>query len=101
MPVWLAAVIVLVGNLPFGYWRANVKKLSLQWALAIHVPVVLAIIMRILARVPFEPLTLLIMVIAFFLGQTAGKSVRSALAATLPVQLTSCLPLDLFRAFMG
>jgi hypothetical protein len=101
MPVWLAAVTVLVANLPFGYWRANVRKFSVQWALAIHIPVVLAITIRIVGGIPFEPTTLAIMVAAFFFGQTAGKSVRGALATILPVQLTSCLPLDLIRAIMG
>src|SRR5450756_210758 len=101
MPVLIAAAVVLIGNLPFGYWRANVRKFSMQWALAIHIPVVLAITLRILGGIPFEPLTLAIMVAAFFLGQTAGKGVRGAMAAVLPVQLTSCLPLDLFRSLMG
>lgn len=100
MPVWIAAVAVLVGNLPFGYWRANVRKFSVQWALAIHVPVVLAIALRLAAGIPFEPVTLVIMVAAFFLGQTAGQRARAALSTTLPIPLTSCLPYDLFRALL-
>ncbi|HEX9016767.1 MAG TPA: hypothetical protein VF960_12315, partial [Chloroflexota bacterium] len=70
-------------------------------ALAIHVPVVLAIALRILGGVPFEPATLAVMVAAFFLGQTAGQKTRIALSSLLPVPLTSCLPYDLFRAFLG
>ncbi len=101
MPVWIAAAAVLIGNIPFGYWRANVRKFSVQWVLAIHVPVVLAIALRILGGIPFEPATLALMVAAFFLGQTAGQRIRPALATVLTVQLTSCLPLDLFREFMG
>ncbi|HEX9016178.1 MAG TPA: hypothetical protein VF960_09310, partial [Chloroflexota bacterium] len=79
--MWIAAAAVLIGNLPFGYWRANVRKFSLQWALAIHVPVVLAIALRILGGVPFEPATLAVMVAAFFLGQTAGQKTRIALSS--------------------
>lgn len=101
MPVWIAATAVLIGNLPFGYWRANVRKFSFQWALAIHIPVVLAIALRILGGIPFEPVTLAVMVGAFFLGQTAGQRTRIALASFLPIQLTSCLPYDLFKAFLG
>lgn len=101
MPVLIAAAVVLIGNLPFGYWRANVRKFSMQWALAIHIPVVLAIALRILGGIPFEPMTLAIMVAAFFLGQTAGQRVRAGLGAVLSVQLTSCLPMDLIRALMS
>ena len=100
MPVWIAATAVLLANLPFGYWRANVRKFSVQWALAIHIPVVLAIALRLLGGIPFEPLTLAVMVLAFFLGQTAGQRSRSTLGAMLPVPLTSCLPYDLIRALM-
>ncbi len=101
MPVWIAAAAVLVGNLPFGYWRANVRKFSVQWALAIHIPVVLAIVLRILGGIPFEPATLAVMVAAFFLGQSAGQRSRSALSGLVPIPLTSCLPYDLIRVFMA
>lgn len=100
MPVWLAAAAVLLGNLPFGYWRANVRKYSVQWALAIHIPVALAIVLRITAGIPFEPATLALMAAAFFVGQLAGQRTRSALSVVLPVQLTSCLPWDLIRALI-
>ncbi len=101
MPVWIAATAVLIGNLPFGYWRANVRKFSVQWALAIHIPVIFAIALRLAAGIAFEPATLAIMVAAFFLGQTAGQRARSALSAALPIPLTSCLPYDLLRAVLG
>ncbi len=35
----IVSIIVFSINIPFGYWRANVKKFSLQWILAVHIPV--------------------------------------------------------------
>jgi hypothetical protein len=40
MKLALIALLTFGVNLPFGYWRANVKKFSLHWILAIHIPVV-------------------------------------------------------------
>lgn len=101
MAVWAAAAVVLLVNLPFGYWRGNVRPLTPQWALAIHIPVVLAMAIRFLAGVPLDPTSLLVMVAAFFLGQFAGLRTRAALASLLPVPLTSCIFIDLFRALMS
>jgi len=100
MAMWLAAATVFAGNLPFGYWRANVKKLTLQWALAIHIPVVLAILLRLALGIPFEPATLALFVAAFFLGQTAGQRLRAPLAALIPLPLSSCLICDVIRMLL-
>jgi hypothetical protein len=75
------ALLILVMNLPFGAWRAGVRKLSPSWFVAIHVPVVLAIGMRILIGVPFRLATLPIYVAAFFLGQLAGARARRMMLA--------------------
>lgn len=100
MTLWVDMAMVFALNIPFGYWRGNVRKLTVQWALAIHVPVVLAIVIRLASHLPFEPLTLAAMVLAFFSGQTAGQRIRTPLALLLSVPLTSWLPLDLFRLFV-
>ncbi len=97
MILWIDMAIVFALNIPFGYWRGNVRKLSWQWALAIHVPVVLAIGIRLVSHLPFEPLTLVAMVAAFTLGQTFGKWVRAPLGLMLSAPLTSWLPYDLMR----
>jgi hypothetical protein len=39
----VAAVVFLL-NIPLVYWRAGVKKFSLQWVLAIHLPVPLVVL---------------------------------------------------------
>ena len=36
--LFVVALVVFLLNIPFGYWRANVRKFSLQWGLAIHIP---------------------------------------------------------------
>ena len=38
-----AAVLITAVNLPFGYWRAGVRKLSAPWFLAVHLPVLLVV----------------------------------------------------------
>jgi len=70
-PVGIAFLIFMM-NLPFGAWRARLRKLSPAWFVAIHLPVVLAIGMRVLIGVPFRLVTLPLYVAAFFLGQLAG-----------------------------
>ena len=66
------ALLIFAINLPFGAWRARLRKLSPTWFVAIHLPVVLAIGMRILIGVPFRLITLPLYVTAFFFGQLAG-----------------------------
>jgi hypothetical protein len=70
------AILIFVMNLPFGAWRAGLRKLSPTWFVAIHLPVVLAIGMRILIGVPFRLATLPLYVAAFFLGQLTGGRAR-------------------------
>jgi len=70
------ALLIFAMNLPFGAWRARVRKLSPAWFVAIHLPVVLAIGMRILMGVPFRLITLPVYVAAFFFGQLAGARLR-------------------------
>jgi hypothetical protein len=70
------AFLIFAMNLPFGAWRARLRKLSPAWFVAIHLPVVLAIAMRILMGVPFRLTTLPVYVAAFFFGQLAGGRLR-------------------------
>lgn len=75
--LWTIAGIIFVINLPFGFWRAGVKRLSISWFVAIHAPVVLSIGIRILAGVPLRVSTLPLFVIMFFLGQSIGGRLRA------------------------
>jgi hypothetical protein len=74
----LAAILVLVFllNLPFGYWRAGLSKLSPAWFVAIHAPVPLVILLRWGFHLPFRWATLPVFVAAYFAGQAAGARLR-------------------------
>jgi DNA-binding transcriptional MerR regulator len=71
----VAAAIVLI-NLPFGYWRAGVRKFSPAWFVAVHAPVPLAIGLRYIAGMGFRWSILPILVAAFFAGQFIGARLR-------------------------
>jgi len=91
------SLFVFVLNLPFGYWRANVRRYGLQWALAIHIPVPFIIAARIFSNIGFELYTYPILIGAFFIGQFSGRYyylMRKELGKT---PLTSCMVMDLAR----
>lgn len=97
MILFLVAISTFVFNIPFGYWRANVKKFSLQWALAIHIPVPFIIILRIYSNIGFAFYTYPILVGAFFLGQISGKLIYNKRKNLDRLPLTSCMVMDLVR----
>ena len=78
----LAATIVFLLNLPFGYWRAGLRKLSPAWFVAIHAPVPLVVALRWGLGLPFRWTTLPVFVAAYFAGQWAGARLRSRQGAT-------------------
>ena len=92
----LVALLVFILNIPFGYWRANVKKFSLQWILAIHIPVLLIIGLRLLTHLGFAWYTYVALVTAFFLGQQLGGLVIRRLRNSCKA-ITSCMIIDLYR----
>jgi len=61
----LICIIVFIINIPFGYWRSNVKTFSLQWFLAIHIPVIIVIALRIFSELGFAWYTYVAMVACF------------------------------------
>jgi len=70
-PVAAATVVALV-NLPFGYWRASCRKLSVSWFASVHVPVILAIALRISLGIAFMFSNVALFVLAFISGQFLG-----------------------------
>ncbi len=91
----IISLIVFVLNIPFGYWRANVKRFSLQWYLSIHIPVPIIIAFRIFFEIGFTWHTYIFLVTAFFLGQRLGSIIYKYLKKIDIV--SSCLFMDLFR----
>ncbi len=95
MNILSVASIVILLNLPFGYWRANVKKFSRPWFLAVHVPVPFVIALRIFSGLGWHWTTFPIMIGAFFAGQLAGSSFHHLRSSRRGSAVSSCLVLDL------
>jgi hypothetical protein len=89
------ATLVFLFNLPFGYWRANVRKFSLFWFLSVHAPVPFVIVLRLLSGLGFHLATLPIMIAAYFGGQFAGSKIFHMRKNREGVQVSSCLVWDL------
>jgi low affinity Fe/Cu permease len=91
----IISIVVFILNIPFGYWRANVKRFSIQWYLAIHIPVPVVVAFRIFFEIGFTWLTYLFLVTAFFLGQKLGSIIYKYLKRDNTV--SSCLFMDLYK----
>jgi len=74
--VWFT-VFIMILNFPFGYWRSRVKKFSISWILAIHIPVAIIIAARFLFGMPYVLAILPFNFGAFFLGQYLGGRIFS------------------------
>ncbi|MFC2133442.1 hypothetical protein ACFLTH_02390 [Bacteroidota bacterium] len=91
------ALLTLIINVPFGYWRANVKRFSLQWFLAVHLPVPLIIAIRIFSEIGFELNSFPLIVAAFFVGQYLGGMIHNRFSKKMEFNVSSCLVLDLVK----
>ena len=92
----LISLIVLIINIPFGYWRANVKRFSLQWYLAIHIPVIIVIGLRLTAHLGIAWTSYVALVTAYFLGQQSGALIIKRIRRICD-NVTSCMVMDLLR----
>lgn len=70
--ILIGSLLVFIVNLPFGIWRASVKKKSRNWFLAIHIPVPLVVGIRFLMGIGFVWFSYPAFIAAFFFGQLAG-----------------------------
>lgn len=89
----IISLSVLLLNIPFGYWRANVKRFSLQWFLSVHIPVPFIIALRIMSNIGFSWYSYVFLVTAFFIGQRLGSFIHKHLEKLEAV--SSCLVMDL------
>jgi len=92
----LISLAVWLINIPFGYWRTNVKTFSLQWFLAVHIPVPFIIGLRLISDIGFAWYTYIFLVSAFFLGQRTGTFVFKRVGRVYD-EVSSCLVIDLVR----
>jgi len=72
------AAATLVLNLPFGFWRAGVRKFSPAWFLAVHATVPLIVGMRLAAGLGWRLATFPVLIAAFFGGQFIGGRIRAS-----------------------
>jgi len=70
--LWITAIVVLIINLPFGFWRAGTDKFKLSWFLAIHMPVPFVMVLRFYIKIDWQMTTFLILASAFLAGQFLG-----------------------------
>lgn len=72
----IALAITFLINLPFGWWRAGVRKFSPAWFVAVHTPVPMVIALRFVLGLPFRWGALPFFVVAYFGGQYVGSRWR-------------------------
>jgi hypothetical protein len=76
--IWVVAGMIFLINIPFGYWRATVRSFSRSWFLAIHIPVVVSIGLKLSAGIGFALVLLPLFVGVFFMGQLVGGAIQKA-----------------------
>lgn len=86
---------VFLINIPFGYWRANVKKFSVPWFLSVHLPVPLIAYLRNQYHYSWIVITIALYVGAYFLGQYIGG--RTSLLMRRYGKVSSFLLRDLIQ----
>ncbi|HLG32260.1 MAG TPA: hypothetical protein VI362_04415 [Ignavibacteriaceae bacterium] len=97
MNLALLLLFIFFLNVSFGYWRGNVNKLSLQWFLAIHLPVLFIIAFRWFSGIGIELNSFLFSITVFFTGQILGNKIFILRRKSGSTPLTSCLVMDLLR----
>ncbi len=98
MPLGIVSATILMFNLPFGYWWAHTDKFSLQWFLAVHLPVLFAFCVRSMAGVSLLHLATFPAVVgAYAVGQFLGAKLHTRWQKREGGQLTACLVCDLWK----
>ncbi len=75
MGVTGAAILTFLVNVPLGYWRATLRKLSWQWFLAIHISIPFVVAMRLVLGISWLYVPLFIALAVA--GQVMGSRIRS------------------------
>lgn len=74
MTPYLVIAAAAAINLPFGYLRAGYRRLSWHWLVAIHAPVPLVVVLRLVSHNSWDIVPLLIA--SAVIGQLAGGLLR-------------------------
>ena len=99
MNLGLASAAILLLNLPFGYWRAHVGKFSFQWFVAVHLPIIVAISMRLLSGLGWHLVTFPALIGAYCVGQFGGGMIYGQWEKHASSPLSACLVCDLWKRF--
>ena len=84
MGLWTVALLVFLINLPFGYWRASVRRRSGQWFLALLLPLLLIVALEIYWGLGRKLMGIAALVGSFGLGQFVGGRVRNIIQGRGP-----------------
>ena len=71
--IYILCLFIFILNIPFGTWRAKVKKFSKQWFFAVHIPVPIIIATRLFMNIPLSLKTFPFFVLFYFTGQYVGS----------------------------
>jgi hypothetical protein len=82
MLIIMISILIFLINIPFGFWRSYQSRFSLKWLIAIHAPVIISIVIRMITGVQFKLMNLLIFIPVFFIGQLTGKLIHRAVINT-------------------
>ncbi len=95
MTIIIVILAIFLINTFFGYWRANTRPLTTQWIMAIHIPIPIAIGLRV-GLLGWNWLMLPVFIITYAAGQYSGGLIRVLLKKRANL-LTSFLIMDLFK----
>lgn len=73
--ILMTCIATFLINLPFGYWRGGLKKLSFLWFVAIHAPVPLIIVIRKFYQLELSWKLAPFLLGSFFIGQFVGRKI--------------------------
>ena len=84
MGLWTVALLVFLIGLPFGYWRASVRRKSGRWFLALLLPLSAVVALGVYLGLAFKPGSFLAVVAALCLGQFVGGRLRNIIQGRGP-----------------
>ena len=96
MAIFLVISSLFLINIVFGYWRSDTRRFSVQWILAIHVPVLLGMLLR-LALLGWNWFLVPAFIAEFAAGQYIGGKTREFTARYPGFQPGSFLLSDLAK----
>jgi len=84
MGLWTVALLVFLINLPFGYWRASVRRRSGPWFLAVLLPLLLITAAEIYWGLGRKLMSFPVLVVSFCAGQFVGGRARNIIQGRGP-----------------